>query len=64
MGFKKKLGMGIMSGIMGVSLIGGGTYAYFSDSADATVRLRRGHSIYRCNPQRSLISTTSLLETR
>jgi len=32
MGFKKKLGLGIMSGIMGVSLIGGGTYAYFSDS--------------------------------
>jgi spore coat-associated protein N len=32
MGFKKKLGMGIMAGIMGVSLIGGGTYAYFSDS--------------------------------
>ncbi|WP_066070198.1 CalY family protein [Neobacillus soli] len=32
MGLKKKLGMGIMAGIMGVSLIGGGTYAYFSDS--------------------------------
>ncbi|WP_096190893.1 TasA family protein [Neobacillus soli] len=32
MGFKKKLGMGIASAIMGVSLIGGGTYAYFSDS--------------------------------
>jgi spore coat-associated protein N len=32
MGFKKKLGMGIASAIMGVSLVGGGTYAYFSDS--------------------------------
>ena len=36
MELKKKLGMGIMAGIMGVSLIGGGTFAYFSDSADAS----------------------------
>ncbi|MGE7780254.1 TasA family protein [Peribacillus sp. NPDC097264] len=36
MELKKKLGMGIMSGIMGISLIGGGTFAYFSDSADAS----------------------------
>ncbi|WP_042356862.1 CalY family protein [Bacillus rubiinfantis] len=33
MGFKQKLGMGIMSGMLGLALIGGGTYAYFSDSA-------------------------------
>ncbi|MFJ7677912.1 TasA family protein [Peribacillus sp. NPDC097198] len=36
MELKKKLGMGIMTGIMGISLIGGGTFAYFSDSADAS----------------------------
>ena len=31
MGIKAKLGMGIATGVMAVSLIGGGTYAYFSD---------------------------------
>ncbi|MFF2450032.1 TasA family protein [Neobacillus sp. NPDC058068] len=33
MGFKKKFAMGAMSALMGLSLIGGGTYAYFSSSA-------------------------------
>lgn len=32
MGIKKKLGLGVMSAALGVSLITGGTYAYFSDS--------------------------------
>lgn len=32
MGIKTKLGMGVMSAALGVSLIAGGTYAYFSDS--------------------------------
>ncbi|HLR61590.1 MAG TPA: TasA family protein, partial [Lentibacillus sp.] len=32
MGIKKQMGMGIMSAALGLSLIGGGTYAYFSDS--------------------------------
>ncbi|MDM5153438.1 TasA family protein [Bacillus sp. DX1.1] len=31
MGFKKKLGMSAMIAALGLSLIGGGTYAYFSD---------------------------------
>ncbi|MDM5187574.1 CalY family protein [Bacillus sp. DX4.1] len=31
MGIKKKLGMGIASAVLGASLIGGGTFAYFSD---------------------------------
>ncbi|WP_066175982.1 TasA family protein [Bacillus marinisedimentorum] len=31
MGFKKKMGMGIMAGAMGLSLIGGGTWAAFND---------------------------------
>ncbi|TCP30241.1 camelysin [Scopulibacillus darangshiensis] len=31
MGLKKKLGMGIASAALGLSLVGGGTYAYFSD---------------------------------
>jgi|SRR5690625_541946 len=32
MNIKKQLGMGIMSAALGISLIGGGTFAYFSDS--------------------------------
>ncbi|TQS75038.1 cell division protein FtsN [Ornithinibacillus gellani] len=32
MKLKKQLGMGIMSAALGLTLIGGGTYAYFSDS--------------------------------
>ncbi|KEK23829.1 TasA family protein [Bacillus gaemokensis] len=31
MGLKKRLGMGAMTAVLGLSLIGGGTYAYFSD---------------------------------
>ncbi|PLR99286.1 CalY family protein [Bacillus sp. T33-2] len=32
MSLKKKLGMGVASAALGLSLIGGGTYAYFSDT--------------------------------
>ncbi|PEX91729.1 TasA family protein [Bacillus cereus] len=31
MSLKKKLGMGVASAVLGLSLIGGGTFAYFSD---------------------------------
>ncbi|MGX5634120.1 TasA family protein [Bacillus thuringiensis] len=31
MSFKKKLGVGVISAALGLSFIGGGTYAYFSD---------------------------------
>ncbi|GAA0598115.1 CalY family protein [Virgibacillus siamensis] len=31
MGIKKKIGLGIASAALGLSLVGGGTYAYFSD---------------------------------
>ncbi|MGM0838336.1 MAG: TasA family protein [Bacillota bacterium] len=34
MGIKKQLGIGMASAVLGISLIGGGTYAYFSDSAE------------------------------
>ncbi|MFS1516165.1 TasA family protein [Bacillus sp. SM2101] len=34
MTLKKKLGMGIASAALGLSLVGGGTFAYFSDSVD------------------------------
>ncbi|MTW85229.1 cell division protein FtsN [Virgibacillus dakarensis] len=32
MGLKKQLGLGTMSAVLGLTLIGGGTYAYFSSS--------------------------------
>lgn len=32
MGIKKQLGIGVMSAVLGLTLIGGGTYAYFSSS--------------------------------
>ncbi|MDQ0297785.1 spore coat-associated protein N [Salibacterium salarium] len=35
MGLKKKLGLGVSTAALGLSLIGGGTFAYFSDTADA-----------------------------
>ncbi|QTM98306.1 cell division protein FtsN [Sediminibacillus dalangtanensis] len=35
MSVKKKLGMGVMSAALGLSLIGGGTYAYFNDTAES-----------------------------
>ena len=34
MSLKKKLGMGVATGALGLSLIGGGTFAFFSDKAE------------------------------
>ncbi|WP_099158025.1 TasA family protein [Virgibacillus ndiopensis] len=34
MSIKKKLGLGVASAVLGVSLIGGGTYAYFNDTEE------------------------------
>lgn len=36
MSIKKKLGMGVVTAALGISLIGGGTFAYFSDTAEQT----------------------------
>lgn len=36
MSIKKKLGTGLMTAALGLALVGGGTYAYFSDSALST----------------------------
>ncbi|WP_257351360.1 CalY family protein [Pseudalkalibacillus decolorationis] len=36
MGLKKTLVMGVASASLGLSLVGGGTYAYFSDTAETT----------------------------
>ncbi|WP_458413561.1 CalY family protein [Schinkia sp. CFF1] len=42
MSIKKKLGLGIASAALGLSLIGGGTFAYFSDSATASAKFTAG----------------------
>jgi spore coat-associated protein N len=36
MSLKKKLGMGIATAVLGMGLIGGGVFAYFSDTAEQT----------------------------
>jgi spore coat-associated protein N len=42
MGLKQKLGMGIMSAALGLLLVGGGTYAYFSDSTAVQAKSATG----------------------
>ncbi|WP_210364166.1 CalY family protein [Bacillus sp. REN3] len=50
MSLKKKLGMGIASAVMGISLIGGGTFAYFSDTAEANAKFAAGTLDLSVNP--------------
>ncbi|UII56513.1 CalY family protein [Cytobacillus spongiae] len=42
MSIKTKLGMGIASAALGLSLIGGGTFAYFNDTAETTSKFTAG----------------------
>lgn len=42
MGIKKTLGFGMASAALGLSLIGGGTFAYFSDTATSTATFAAG----------------------
>src|SRR5690625_5215615 len=42
MGIKRKLGGGIMSAAIGLALISGGTYAYFSDQEETTSTFAAG----------------------
>ncbi|USK39903.1 CalY family protein [Cytobacillus firmus] len=50
MNLKKKLGMGIASAALGISLVGGGTFAYFSDSAETTSAFAAGTLDLNANP--------------
>ncbi|MEN1967533.1 CalY family protein [Lentibacillus sp. N15] len=50
MGIKKQLGMGVMSAILGVTLIGGGTYAYFSSSETSNNTFAAGTLDLSVNP--------------
>lgn len=42
MSIKKKLGLGIASAALGLSLIGGATYAYFNDTAEVKAKFANG----------------------
>lgn len=42
MNIKKKLGMGIASAVLGISLVAGGTFAYFSDATEQTNNFASG----------------------
>lgn len=42
MGIKKTLGLGVASAALGLTLIGGGTFAYFSDTAQSSASFNNG----------------------
>lgn len=50
MGIKKTLGLGVASAALGLSLIGGGTFAYFSDTAQSTATFAAGTLDLNTNP--------------
>lgn len=50
MGIKAKLGMGIATGVLAVSMIGGGTYAYFNDVEATTNTFAAGTLDLGVNP--------------
>lgn len=51
---KKKLGMGIATAVLSVGLIGGGTFAYFSDTAVQTNHFASGTIDLSVNPEVSV----------
>jgi len=51
MGIKKKLGMGIATGALAVSMIGGGTFAYFNDVETSTNQFAAGTLDLSLNPE-------------
>ncbi|EJR93273.1 TasA family protein [Bacillus mycoides] len=54
MSWKKKLGVGVVSAALGLSLIGGGTYAYFSDQVVTNNALATGTLDLAMQPTTSL----------
>jgi len=50
MGIKKQIGMGIMSAALGLTLVGGGTFAYFSDSETTSNTFAAGTLDLSANP--------------
>ncbi|MBW4085489.1 TasA family protein [Paenibacillus sp. S150] len=59
MGIKKTLGLGIASAALGLSLIGGGTFAYFSDTAQSTATFAAGTLDLNTNPS-EIVSLSNL----
>jgi len=51
MGIKKQIGMGIMSAALGLALVGGGTFAYFSDSETTSNTFAAGTLDLSVNPE-------------
>ncbi|MTH52392.1 cell division protein FtsN [Bacillus mangrovi] len=51
MGVKKKLGLGLASAALGLSLVGGGTYAYFSDKEVSESSFAAGTLDLELNPE-------------
>lgn len=50
MSLKKKLGLGVASAALGLSLVGGGTYAYFSDTAETEGTFAAGTLLLSATP--------------
>ncbi|WP_342431995.1 CalY family protein [Neobacillus sp. FSL H8-0543] len=50
MSTKKRLGLGLATAALGLSLIGGGTYAYFSDTADVQAKFANGTLVLNAQP--------------
>lgn len=59
MNIKKKLAMGIATGALAVSMIGGGTYAYFNDVETSTNTFAAGTLDLAVNPE-TIISVDNL----
>ncbi|MBM7604857.1 spore coat-associated protein N [Metabacillus crassostreae] len=51
MSIKKQLGLGVATAVLGIGLIGGGTFAYFSDKAEASSTFAAGTLDLAVNPE-------------
>lgn len=59
MGIKKTLGFGVATAALGLTLIGGGTFAYFSDSVETTGTFAAGTLDLNADRRRSSTWATS-----
>lgn len=59
MGLKKKLAMGVATGALAVSMIGGGTYAYFNDVETSTNSFAAGTLNLTLSPE-EIINVTNI----
>ncbi|MGG4166984.1 CalY family protein [Rossellomorea vietnamensis] len=59
MGIKQKLGLGVASAALGLALVGGGTYAYFSDEATTNNTFAAGTLDIAANPT-TIINATNI----